>query len=118
MSGTVTKRILIVEDQILLRNLLIRVLQRSGYSVIHAVGTGTEAFTFLGQHSCDLIILDMTLPDISGKNFMTELEKKNIATPVIQISGDEAQFTISAQVKRTLAKPFNLEEILAAVDQS
>ena len=75
------KRILIIDDDIHINNMLEEVLQKEGYQVAHAY-SGTEALLFLQNNKIDLILLDLMLPGLSGEEILPKL--KDI--PVIVMS--------------------------------
>ncbi len=80
--------ILLVEDEELVRNLVETVLSAQGYSVISA-SYGEEALQSLSglQNSIDLLITDVVLPQMSGKDLALEILKTRPATKVLYISG-------------------------------
>lgn len=107
-------RILIVDDDIHISNLLLEVLQNEGYSVSIAY-SGTEALLLLSHCKPDLILLDLMLPGLSGKELLPNI--KDI--PVIVVS---AKTDVSDKVGLLLGgaadyitKPFEIQELLARI---
>jgi DNA-binding SARP family transcriptional activator len=80
------KTILVVEDNILNRELTNAVLKTAGYHVVLA-NDGAEALMAVGRESIDLILLDIDLPFIDGHNVLAALKEKGIDVPAIFISG-------------------------------
>ena len=108
------KKILLVEDDITIHNLIKELLLNEGYSVIDAY-SGTEALILLERESVNLILLDLMLPGINGE----EIIKKYNHIPIIVIS---AKTTIEDKVGNLLngaedyiTKPFNNDELLARI---
>ena len=108
------KKILLVEDDITIHNLIKELLLNEGYSVIDAY-SGTEALILLERESANLILLDLMLPGINGE----EIIKKYNHIPIIVIS---AKTTIEDKVGNLLngaedyiTKPFNNDELLARI---
>jgi len=90
------KRILVVDDEDDIRNLIIEVLQFNGYTV-HSAKTGKEALNKVKNEKIDLIILDINLPDINGYDvFKIILEnKKTSKIPVIVFSASDSISSIN-----------------------
>ena len=105
-------KILIVEDDITIHNLLKELLQE--YVLLDAY-SGTEALLLLEKNDIDLILLDLNLPGLSGE----EIIKKINNIPIIVIS---AKTSIDDKVNNLLngaidyiTKPFNNKELLARI---
>lgn len=82
----VRKTVLVVEDNVLNRELANAVLKSAGYNVILAKD-GAEALMLLGRESVDLLLLDVDLPFIDGHKVLEALREKGIEVPTIFISG-------------------------------
>jgi DNA-binding SARP family transcriptional activator len=80
------KAILVVEDNILNRELTMALLKNEGYDV-HVAQDGAEALMFLGRERVDLMLLDIDLPFIDGHRLLQALKEKGIDVPAIFISG-------------------------------
>ncbi len=113
-------RILVVDDEEAVRNVLALSLSHLGYKV-HVASDGYEALDRLehnGDHF-DLVILDMLMPGLSGKEVAQKLRDFNREIPIIISSGFAAPDQIDEVMKLTpisfLAKPFTIDELGAAV---
>jgi len=84
--------ILIVEDAALSRQVLRRILQADGHTVLEAKN-GVEGLEILKQHKPDGILLDMLMPEMGGKEFLQELRARNIKIPTIVITADIQETT-------------------------
>ncbi len=80
------KTILVVEDNILNRELTMALLKTEGYDV-RVAQDGAEALMFLGRERVDLLLLDIDLPFIDGHRLLQALKEKGIDVPAIFISG-------------------------------
>ena len=109
-------RILVVEDDDILRNQLVEALLGSGYAVDSA-GDGEEAH-FLGDtEPYDAVILDLGLPIIDGASILRKWRSADQAFPVLILTArdtwSEKVEGLDAGADDYLTKPFNMEELLA-----
>lgn len=116
-----SKELLIVDDQPGIRLLLTDVLTSEGYSVTTA-NTGKEAVELLMEKEFSLVILDYKIPIIDGLGVLKRIEEAGIQTSAIIMSGlvekIENELEAFPQVKKLLAKPFNIHEIPVIVQQA
>lgn len=117
----VRKRILLVDDDAALRELIALALTSAGYHV-DGVGDGREALQFLARTNVDLVISDLCMPHIDGIELAMEMRKTRPKVPLIAISGGAVGETESILravkllgAKRTLPKPFALRDLTSAV---
>jgi DNA-binding SARP family transcriptional activator len=85
-SGDSRKSVLVVEDNLLNRELTNALLRSAGYNVILA-RDGAEALMLIGRENVDLMLLDIDLPFIDGHKVLEALHEKGIAVPTIFVSG-------------------------------
>jgi CheY-like chemotaxis protein len=116
------KRILVIDDQLLIRDLLTQVLEADGHQVLAAAG-GREGLVLARVLPFDLILLDVDMPGLSGLEVCTEL-KREAATapiPVLFISGrrstQEIQQMTAVGAVGFLPKPFLFEEVHRTVNR-
>jgi two-component system, chemotaxis family, chemotaxis protein CheY len=113
-----TGRILVVEDDELLREALAEVLTDDGHEVRTATN-GAEALGELETWGPEVIVLDLMMPVMDGFAFRDEQRRRDLGTdvPVLVLSAvrdlDGAADRIAAAA--SLAKPFRLEDVLASV---
>lgn len=111
-------RILVVEDDPLLAESLVRALQQQGYGVGHA-RRGHDADDALLQHRYDLLLLDIGLPDIDGFEVLRRLRARADETPVLVVTAreavDERVHGLDLGADDYLTKPFSLSELEARV---
>jgi len=92
------KRLLVVDDDELNRDMLGRRLLRSGYAVLQA-GSGEEALAMLASQPIDLVLLDAMMPGMSGLEVLREIRKVRPASefPVVMVSANhESQEVVAA----------------------
>jgi len=109
-------RILIAEDDPTLADGLQRTLRHSGHAV-DWVNNGAEADAALGTHEFDLLILDISLPRLSGFEVLKRLRARNSTLPVLLLTAldsvDDRVRGLDAGADDYLAKPFKLAELEA-----
>lgn len=79
--------ILIVEDDLTLSKLLQSLIISKGYDV-GIVNDGAEALEMISSKHFDLVLLDLSLPKLSGIQILSEIRRQHIKTPVIIVTGD------------------------------
>lgn len=119
LAGTET--VLVLEDEVSVRHLSVRLLRNLGYQVLEAAH-GEDAKRLIAQRGSkplDLLLADMVMPEISGRHFADWLRQTSPQTKVIFISGylEESVHPQDRRVAGTsfLAKPFNADELAAKV---
>ncbi len=120
---TEKKSILIVDDEVNLLHSISFTLKRNGYRVSTATN-GQEAFDIIVKHeknnkSFDLIITDMQLPGLTGKELIKELDWVKISVPVLVITA-HGTTALKKEIKCCdfcdfLSKPFSTDELLKRV---
>lgn len=113
-------KILIIEDEKHINNLLETLLQTNGYKVISAENCAGGKMLF-SSHNPDLVILDLGLPDADGMSFLKGI-RKDFHTPVIVLSArtDEKDKVLALDFGANdyITKPFGSAELLARVRSS
>lgn len=113
-----TERILLVDDDAGLRDLLSRYLGREGFEVKTAA-EGVAARRALDQGHFDLIVLDLMLPGEDGLSLLRRWRVEGVPTPVIMLTakGDEVDRIVGLELGADdyLSKPCNPRELLARI---
>lgn len=111
-------RILVVEDERDMNQLIQKVLKKSGYSV-DGCFDGQEAEDYLAGTEYDVILLDVMLPKRDGYQLLANLRNRGVDTPVLFLT---ARDSIADRVKGLdlgaddyLVKPFDFDELLARI---
>ena len=121
--GTVTSRILVVEDEDSIRELLVLGLEEEGFDVV-AVGDGQTALTKCqaqvpqrNDFPFDLIILDLMLPQVSGLDLCRFLRYQGNPVPILIVSAKttETDRVLGLEVGADdyISKPFSMRELVA-----
>ena len=112
MSGA---RILVVDDEPQILRFLRPALEASGYEMQHA-GTGREALRMAANSAPDLIILDLGLPDMDGKDVLTQARQFS-SSPIIILSARDREVekiaALDLGADDYVEKPFAIGELLA-----
>jgi DNA-binding response OmpR family regulator len=115
-------RILIIDDEAALRDVLARLLEREGHEVFTA-SDGVDGLRLWREHGAAAVILDIHMPRSDGIETLVQLRAVAPELPVIVISGGDQTRALGLLsdarllgATRTLAKPFSLSELTAAVN--
>lgn len=116
-----TKRILVVEDDTSIRELLVELLESEGYVVASAVN-GLEGLKYLqSNQNPNLILIDLMMPVMDGYSFRTEQLKNptwsKIPTIVMSAEANAKEKMKNFSITAFLSKPVELETILKTVAQ-
>ncbi len=113
-------KILIVDDEPLIRESLYEIFRIEGYRVQRAA-SGEEAVEILKKDSVDIIISDLKLPNMTGIDFLTKVKEDNIKTEFILITGygsiDTAVEAMKKGAFNYITKPINDEEIKMIINK-
>lgn len=110
-------KILIVEDDTNINNLLKEALMRENYACRQAF-SGTEARMLLAMESYSLVLLDLMLPGISGEGVLEEIRRLGNIPVIVLTAKDELDEKVSLLTKGAddyITKPFEIKEVIARV---
>ncbi len=114
------KRILVVDDDLAIAELLEMILDEEGYAVLLAY-SGHESLRLARQHQPDLILLDLMLPDMHGtqvtQHLRSEPALRHIPIVVVSASKDMDAIVNTMDVQGAVAKPFQIATLLASIEQ-
>ncbi len=112
-------KIMFVDDELSMRNLLKRILSDHGYAY-RSTADGDEAVSLFERENPDLLILDVMMPDKSGLEVCKALRDKGAIVPIIlltakgDITDKEAGFSVGAD--DYMVKPFNPQELVLRIE--
>jgi len=113
-------RLLIVDDENDLRDLLSQILGSEGYEIVTACD-GDEAIRILGEESFDAALLDILMPNRSGFEVLKHITKNHPATKSIMLTGyTDLKVAIEAKEKGAvefISKPYKLETVLSTLQR-
>ncbi|MDO9535665.1 MAG: response regulator transcription factor [Bacillota bacterium] len=114
---TVSQKIVVIEDEVKIAQMIKDYLEREGFSVFMAEN-GTKGIERVRQKSPDLIILDLMLPDMSGLEVCRTLNREN-NTPIIMLTAksQETDRIVGLEMGADdyITKPFSLAELTARI---
>ena len=112
-----SKRILIAEDETLIRMDLAEMLRENGYEVIGEATNGEEAITLANELKPDLAILDVKMPKLDG---ITAAETIVKISPVLMLTAfsqkDLVERALDAGVMAYVVKPFTIDDLIPAIE--
>jgi len=118
-AGPLMIRILLAEDDRVMREYLTRALERSGYAV-SAVDRGTEAIPLLENEHFDLLLTDIVMPEMDGIELAQRAGEMVPDLRVMFITGFAAVTLKAGKTMpqaRVLSKPFHLRDLVLEVDR-
>jgi two-component system cell cycle sensor histidine kinase/response regulator CckA len=118
---TGTGRVLLVEDEVEVRQFAVRALKRQGYEVLEAAD-GLEALDIMAANEghIDIVVSDVVMPEMDGPALFKELRQRNPSLKVIFVSGypNEAfRESMGSDDFAFLPKPFSLPQLAAKVKE-
>jgi len=120
-NGKREMNILIVDDEEMIRDLLVSTLAREGYPC-YTAQNADEACKILSQHPINLAILDIMLPGRSGVELLNDIKKISPDTAVLMATAisdtETAMFCIHRGADDFIIKPFNVERVVLNVRNS
>jgi len=111
-------KILIIDDELAIRESLETLLQLEGYEVAVAA-TAAEGMAQMGEHSFEVVLLDLALPDRNGMEILAEIHAMNPGQAVIMITAygtvENAVLAMQSGATNFIQKPWDNEKLLADV---
>jgi DNA-binding response OmpR family regulator len=109
-------RVLVIEDEPRLREMIARSLRTEGYDV-QSASDGADAYLEARDNAYDAIVLDVMLPTMSGLEISLRLRRQDIDTPIMMLTARDALEDrvagLDSGADDYLVKPFAFEELLA-----
>jgi DNA-binding response OmpR family regulator len=114
------KKILIVDDEDTLRELVRNELEHNGFEVVEAPG-GAEALSYLVGNEVDLVILDIKMPGLGGLDVLQRIREDDLARKVIMLTGvgelKIARESLELGASDFMSKPFDMSNLLACINR-
>ncbi len=115
------ERILVVDDEEQMRDLLAKVLDRKGYQVA-VCSDGLEALAYLEKEPADLVITDVRMPGLSGMEALRAVKELNPDIVVLIMTAfgsiDQAVQAVKEGAYDYINKPFKIEEMLLTIEKA
>lgn len=115
------RRILVVDDEKNIQDILSGILSIMGYEVVSA-GSGPEGLSLFLKNSIELVLTDLNMPGMDGLTLASHIKKKSPNTPVVLITG-AGKGAVDEKLKRScidsvMYKPFRLEDLQKTVHKA
>ncbi len=113
------KNILICDDAAFMRMMIKDILSKNGYNVVGEAENGVKAIEKYSELKPDLVLMDITMPELDGIGALKKIKENDAAAKVIMCSamGQQAMVieSIQAGAKDFIVKPFQADRVLEAV---
>jgi DNA-binding response OmpR family regulator len=114
-AGKIPREILVIDDHLEAREMIVELLVRMGWKARQA-GDGAEALSAMKAHhtSIGLALVDLILPDTDGMSLARQLREEYPRLAIVLLSGrlsDESRWIVSEEGFRFLPKPFTLQQL-------
>jgi DNA-binding NtrC family response regulator len=113
------RSILVVDDELLIRDLLYDFFQGQGWS-ISVAENGEKALEILDTKEVDILLADIKMPDMDGMELTAEVRKTHPEIPVILMTGypsvDSAVAALREKVADYIIKPFNINQLFKVIE--
>ncbi len=114
-----TLRVVVAEDEALIRLDLVEMLTEAGYDVVGQAGDGEAAIELTEKEKPDLVVMDVKMPKLDGISAAERIAKQRIA-PVVMLTAfsqrDLVERARDAGAMAYLTKPFTIEDLMPAIE--
>lgn len=119
MSETVARRVIVVEDEALIRMDIVEVLRENGFDVVGEASDGETAISLTRELLPDLVVMDITMPKMDGLTAAEAINKERLAPVVMLTAFAQPEFVARAVEAGAIAyvvKPFTPERLLPQIE--
>jgi two-component system response regulator HydG len=120
MAESAQYTILVVDDEELVRNLVVDLLSKSGHSSITAID-GVDALERMKGNKIDAVITDIKMPNMDGVALTGEILKQNPGLPIMVMTAFDEEYSagaaIAAGAREYIKKPFSPDEFFAQLQK-
>lgn len=113
------RKLLLVDDDVDLRETLADQLALCDEFTTHQEGSAADALSYLAANQADLIILDVGLPDMDGRELCKRMRKMGISVPILMLTGNvsdaDTVLGLDAGANDYVTKPFSFTVLLARI---
>ncbi len=121
MQGFDKKKVLIADDDSILRELLKGILRTAGHTVVGEASNGEQALAMVEKTSPDVLCLDIHMPKMDGMQCLEALKASTPQLTIIMISGEATlpvvQEALSKGAGGFIVKPFNAAKVLDTIQR-
>lgn len=114
-----TRRVLVAEDEALIRLDLVEMLREEGYQVVGEAGDGKQALSLAREEKPDLVLLDVKMPKMDGLDVAAQVAEERIAPVVILTAFSQRELVERARDAGAMAylvKPFSKSDVTPAIE--
>jgi two-component system chemotaxis response regulator CheY len=119
-GGVFMKKILIVDDSRVSRKMLSNMLEKSGFEVVAEAINGKEGYELYAKLSPDVVLMDITMPEMNGLDSMRLIKEHNPDAKVIIISAagqmEKKEEAMAAGATAFITKPYSNQEIIDTIN--
>lgn len=122
MPPALPPKVLIVDDNDLMRTLLRGILRGEEYQIIGEARNGALALEFIERDRPDIVLLDVVMPEMDGLEALQTIKARYPTTVVVMITGnpsvDNVQESIQKGATGFIIKPFNTAKVLDTIERA
>lgn len=122
MPPALPPKVLIVDDNDLMRTLLRGILRGEDYQIIGEARNGALALEFIERDRPDIVLLDVVMPEMDGLEALQTIKARYPTTVVVMITGnpsvDNVQESIQKGATGFIIKPFNTAKVLDTIERA
>ena len=107
-------RILVVDDEKMVRTILVKLLSLKGHEVEQAA-SGPEALAVIQKQNFDVVFTDLGMPEMNGRQLARALREQSPSLPIVLLTGDTEVGEPGEDVDVVLAKPFKIDQLEATI---
>jgi len=113
--------VVVVDDSLIMRRNISKMLVDLGYKVVGEAKDGNEAIAYYTKHSPDLMTMDITMPDMDGITAVKEIRKICQAAKIIMVTSHGQEDMVIAAIKAGasgyILKPFSADKLDKAIEK-
>ena len=114
MKSIETCRVLVIDDEPSVLQVLVLMLKKIGFKTIDTADNGEQGINRIDRNTYDLIFTDIKMPGVTGDQVLDYIRNQNHSTPVIGISG--TPWLLTDQFDAALSKPFTKSDLVEILD--
>lgn len=115
-------KIMLCDDAAFMRMSLKKIVEGAGHQVIAEAGTGIEAVTKYKEYKPDIVLMDITMPELDGIEATKQIHEFNPMACIIMVSAmghqDKVFAAIKSGAKDFVVKPFQADKIIACIKKN
>lgn len=109
-------RVLVIDDEPLVRSVLSKLLRLHGHTV-HTAESGEEALSIAEAESFDIVFVDQAMPGMNGREVAYALRQRFANLPIVLLTGDTDVGVTNDDIDLILGKPFQIQEVEATIQR-